>query len=42
MIIFIQICHRAKEADTLSNRKRSGRPVLFTDVGKQELLVFIT
>ena len=42
MINCIQIYHRAKEIGTPSNRNRSGRPVLFTDTEKQELIAFVT
>ena len=31
-----------QETGTPSNRKRSGRPVLFTDAEKQELIAFFT
>ena len=34
--------HRAKETGTPSNRKRSCRPVPFTDAKKQELITFVT
>ena len=37
-----QIYYRAKETGTPSNRNRSGRPELFTDAGKQELISFVT
>ena len=38
----VQIYYRAKATGTPSNRNRSGRPVLFTDAEKQQLIAFVT
>ena len=40
--ICTQIYKRAKETGTPSNRKRTGRPVTFTNADKQELIAFVT
>ena len=37
-----QIYYRAKATGTPLNRNRSGRPVLFNDAEKQELISFVT